>query len=376
MKFTVSSADLQRALAVAGAAVPTKATLPILECVLFERDGDALRLAATDLEVSIVQRLPVSFEQNGTEARSRVAVPARRLLDTLRALPALPVTVTTDAEFNVTLTTDQGRFKMVGFDGADYPALPSLDGAAAIETTADVLHRAIDKTAFAASTDALRPAMQGVLFQLRDSGATVVATDGHRLVRLSLDALTASEPLDVIVPQKALSLAAKAGSDGACTIRTAQGHVGFDFGETQVVGRLIDEAYPNYEAVIPLENEKRLVVGREALLAAVRRVALYSSSLTNQIRLSLEADALTVSAEDIERASEARERVLCDYAAEPMDIGFNAKYLTEVLQNVDGEDAVFEFSSPNRAGVVSPADAPDGERLLMLIMPVMLNTYA
>ncbi len=382
MKFTVSSTDLQRALAVAGGAVPTKSTLPILECILFERapaadgSGDELRLAATDLEVSIVQRLPVQFEQNGSDARQRVAVPARRLLDTLRALPALPVTIATDAEFNVELTTDQGRYKMVGFDGGDYPALPSLDGAQTVETTGALVQRAISKTAFAASTDALRPAMQGVLFQLRPDGATAVATDGHRLVRLHLAAMTVEQPLDVIVPEKALSLASKAATDGDCTLRVAQGYVGFDFGETQVVGRLIDEAYPNYEAVIPVENEKKLVVGREALLAAVRRVALYSSSMTHQIRLSLAADALTVSAEDIERASEARERVLCDYSDEPMDIGFNSKYLMEVLQNVDGDDAVFEFSSPNRAGVVSPSEAPDGETLLMLIMPVMLNTYA
>lgn len=382
MKFTVSSTDLQRALTVAGGAVPTKSTLPILECILFERapaadgSGDELRLAATDLEVSIVQRLPVQFEQNGSDARQRIAVPARRLLDTLRALPALPVTIATDAEFNVELTTDQGRYKMVGFDGGDYPALPSLDGAQTVETTGALVQRAISKTAFAASTDALRPAMQGVLFQLRPDGATAVATDGHRLVRLHLDAMAVQQPLDVIVPEKALSLASKAATDGECTLRVAQGYVGFDFGETQVVGRLIDEAYPNYEAVIPVENEKKLVVGREALLAAVRRVALYSSSMTHQIRLSLAADALTVSAEDIERASEARERVLCDYSDEPMDIGFNSKYLMEVLQNVDGEDAVFEFSSPNRAGVVSPQEAPDGEQLLMLIMPVMLNTYA
>ena len=384
MKFTVSSSDLQRALTVVGGAVPTKSTLPILECVLFERapaadgGGDELRLAATDLEISIVQRLPVQFEQNGSDARQRVAVPARRLLDTLRALPALPVTVSTDAEFNVELTTDQGRYKMVGFDGGDYPALPSLEGAQTVETTGALVRRAIDKTAFAASTDALRPAMQGVLLQLRPDGATAVATDGHRLVRLHLDAMTAEQPLDVIVPEKALALASKAaaGMEGDCTIRAAQGHVGFDFGETQVVGRLIDEAYPNYEAVIPVENEKRLVVGREALLAAVRRVALYSSSMTHQIRLSLAADALTVSAEDIERASEARERVLCDYSDEAMDIGFNSKYLMEVLQNVDGDDAVFEFSSPNRAGVVSPQESPEGEQMLMLIMPVMLNTYA
>ncbi len=376
MKFTASSADLLRALSTVNGAVPSKSTLPILECVLFEREDDTLRIAATDLEISIVQRLPVSFEQNGTDGKQRIAVPARRLLDTLRALPDLSVTVTTDAEFNVELTTDQGRYKMVGFDGGDYPALPSLDGAQAIEADGALVKHAIDKTGFAASKDALRPAMMGVLFQVRPENSTIVATDGHRLVKLVSKGITAAEAVDVIVPEKALSLAGKAAGDGACTLRIASGYVGFDFGDTQVVGRLIEEQYPNYEAVIPVENEKRLTVGRDAMLAAVRRVALYSSSMTHQIRLALESDALTVSAEDIERASEAKERVLCDYDADPMEIGFNSQYLQEVLSNIDGEDVVFEFSSPNRAGVVSPAEGADGEELLMLIMPVMLNTYA
>lgn len=376
MKFTASSADLQRALATVNGAVPSKSTLPILECVLFEREGDVLKIAATDLEISIVQRIQVSFEQNGTDEKQRIAVPARRLLDTLRALPELSVTVATDAEFNVELTTDQGRYKMVGYDGGDYPALPALEDAQAITADAAVIKRAIDKTGFAASKDALRPAMMGVLFQVRPENSTIVATDGHRLVKLVADGITAEEAVDVIVPEKALALAGKAAGDGAATVRIASGYVGFDFGDTQVIGRLIEEQYPNYEAVIPVENEKTLTVGRDAMLAAVRRVALYSSSMTHQIRLALEPDSLSISAEDIERASEAKERVLCDYDAEPMEIGFNSQYLQEVLSNVDSEDVVFEFSSPNRAGVVSPADGADGEKLLMLIMPVMLNTYA
>ena len=382
MKFTVSSQDLLRALAAAGGAVPTKSTLPILECVLFEREpaadggSDTLVIAATDLEISIVQRLAVQFEANGTDAKQRIAVPARRLLDTLRALPALPVTVTTDGDFNVELTTDQGRYKMVGYDGGDYPALPSLEDAQAIEAPGPVVSRAIAKTSFAASKDALRPAMMGVLFQVRPDGTRAVATDGHRLVRLGLDGVTADPAMEFIVPEKALSLAGKAAGDASCTVRVGGGFVEFDFGDTRVIGRMIDEQYPNYEAVIPVENEKRLTVGREAFLAAVRRVALYSSTMTHQIRLALEEGKVVISAEDVERASEAKESVLCEYDAEPMEIGFNAQYLTEVLQNLDADDVVFEFSSPNRAGVVTPAESPEGEDLLMLIMPVMLNTYA
>jgi DNA polymerase-3 subunit beta len=208
-----------------------------------------------------------------------------------------------------------------------------------------------------------------------------VATDGHRLVKLTLHGVTADPALDFVAPEKALTLAARAaqaggGEDAGCTIRVGSGFVEFDFGATRVIGRMIDEQYPNYEAVIPMENERRLTVSRDALFAAVRRVALYSSSMTHQIRLALKPDELTISAEDIERASEAKERVLCEYDAEPMEIGFNSDYLAQVLQNVDADDVVFEFSSPNRAGVVTPAEQAEGEEILMLIMPVMLNTYA
>lgn len=379
MKFTVSSADLLRALTAVNGAVPSKSTLPILECVLFERDADTLRLSATDLEISIVQRLDVQFEQNGEGGSTdRVAVPAKRLLDTLRALPELPVSLVADRDHQVELSTDQGRYKMVGFDGADYPALPTLEDVREIQTTSSTLKRAIAKTSFAVSKDALRPAMMGVYFQVRPEHTRIVATDGHRLVKLITEDLSSDESFDFIVPEKALNLGARiAGSeDTDCALRVGSGYLAMDFGSARVMGRLIDEQYPNYEAVIPVENEKRLVISRDALLASVRRVALYSSSMTHQVRLKLDTNRLTIAAEDIERASEARETVMCEYRSETMEIGFNAVYLNEVLSNVDGEDVVMEFSSPNRAGVVTPADQPSGEEILMLIMPVMLNTYA
>ena len=376
MKFTVSSQDLLSALNVVAGAVPSKSTLPILECILFEQESDALKLTATDLEIFIVQRVPVAFESNGTASGGRVAVPARRLLDTLRALPDLPVTFHADDELAIELTTDQGRYKMVGFDGGDFPALPALEDAQTIEAEGAAIKRAVEKTSFAVSKDALRPAMMGVFFQVHPENTRVVATDGHRLVKLTLDTVTQDPAVEFIAPEKALALAARAVGDAGCTIRVGSGYVGFDFGDTNVLGRMIEEQYPNYEAVIPVENDKRLTVSREAMLAAVKRVALYSSSMTNQIRLKIEDGHLGISAEDLERSSEAKERVLCEYDAEPMEIGFNSKYLMEVLQNVDADDVVFAFSSPNRAGVVTPAEQAEGEEMMMLIMPVMLNTYA
>ncbi len=376
MKFTASTADLLKALTTVSGAVPSKSTLPILECVLLEREDDILRISATDLEISIVKDLTVQFESNGTAKDTRVAVPAKRFLDTLRALPEIPLEFVADNEFGVTLKTDQGVYKMVGHDGADYPSIPELDPTVTIVTPGNVLKRAIQKTGFAVSKDALRPAMMGIYFQIQESRGRAVATDGHRLVKLTLTTMTSKENIGFIVPEKAMSLAGKIVGNEDCTITVDSGYIGLDFGESRVMARQIEETYPNYEAVIPIENDRKLTVNRLSMLAAVKRVGLYSSSMTNQVRLSLKADAVEISAEDLERSSEAHETVLAEFEGEEMVIGFNSVYLTEVLSNIDTDDVVFEFSSPNRAGVVTPATQEKGEQILMLIMPVMLNTYA
>jgi DNA polymerase-3 subunit beta len=377
MKFTASSADLLEALNTVNRAVPSKSTMPILECILFEREGDTLRLSATDLEISIIQTVSVQFETNGTPESTPIAVPAQRLLDTLRALPDLPIEFTADGDFEIRMETDQGHYKMVGHDGADYPELPDLEGQHEINVEGGLLGGAIDKTAFAVSQDALRPAMMGVYFQMDADDTRVVATDGHRLVRLDLPDLQADEDVDFIVPEEATKHVGRiVEDDEVCTIRVDEGHVAFDFKNARVLARLIDETYPNYEAVIPDENDRTLVVTREDMLNAVKRVGLYSSSMTNQIRLDITSDTVTISAEDVERSSEAEETIRCDYDSEDMEIGFNSEYLTEVLSNVTSDEVVFKLSSPNRAGIVLPQEQAEGEDILMLIMPVMLNTYA
>ncbi|WP_022836202.1 DNA polymerase III subunit beta [Salisaeta longa] len=377
MKFTASSQDLLDALNTVRGAVPSKSTLPVLECVLFERDGDVLRLSATDLEISIVQRVPVQFETNGTPGATPIAVPAKRLIDTLRALPELPISFAADADFEITLETDAGHYKMAGYDGADFPDLPDLSGGREVSVEGAVLKRAIDQTSFAVSKDALRPAMMGVYFQLGPSETRVVATDGHRLVRLELADLTVDTETNFILPQKAAKLVGKVfDDDDLCTITVDDGHASITADDARVLARLIDETYPNYQSVIPDNNEQLLTVEREQFLSAVERVGLYSSSMTNQIRLDIAPDQVTISAEDVERSSEAEEVVTADFDGEPMEIGFNSEYLTEVLGNVDAEEVVMHLSTPNRAGIVVPQKQKDGEDILMLIMPVMLNTYA
>lgn len=374
MTFSASSADLLRALTTVGGALSGKPTMPILESILFERDGGHLRLSATDLEISIVQTIAVDFE--GDQGPSRIAVPARRLLDTLRALPDLPLTFGAADDFGVTIRTDQGRYKMQGFDGGDYPEIPTVEGEQVVETEGELVKRAIQKASFAVSKDALRPAMMGIYFQIGPDEGRAVATDGHRLVRLTLGTLTASEQTDFIVPEKALSLTARVATEGPCTLSVSGGYVGFTFAGARVVARMIEESYPNYQAVIPMENDRKATVNRQSLLAAVKRVGLYASATLKQLRLTLTADQIEVAAEDVDRSSEAKETVLADYSGEDMTIGFNADYLTEVLGNVDAEDVVVALSSPNRAAIVTPAEQAEGEDLLMLIMPVMLNTYA
>jgi DNA polymerase-3 subunit beta len=262
---------------------------------------------------------------------------------------------------------------MIGHDGSDYPGIPSFEGSQQLDIPAEVLQRAIQKTGFAVSKDALRPAMMGILFQIRNNGTQVVATDGHRLVRLTLKRISSPDPLEFIVPSKALSLASRVAQADNCAVAVGGGFASFDYGDTTVLARLIDEPYPNYEAVIPKENDRLLSINRQSMLQAVKRVALYSSTMTHQIRLSLKENQIEFSAEDIERASEARETVLCEYSDEPMDIGFNSVYLTEVISNLDADELAFKFSSPNRAGVIEPSNQSEDEDVLMLIMPVMLT---
>ncbi len=371
MKFNVSSNDLNGGLSAVIGAVPAKATLAILETVLFESEDGRLKLTATDLEISIVEYIDADIEEEGA-----VAIPARRLLDTLRQLPNIPVFFDVDENHHVEFKTDKGKYKLVGEEADEFPEIPSMDKGVALSTETTLIKHAIDKTIFAVSTDDLRPAMMGVFFDIGTESSRFVATDGHRLVRFINYNFTASEPLSFIVPDKALNLVSKSLDGTECELIISDEHVQFKSGNTIIITRLINEQYPNYESVIPRDNEKLLVIEKNQMLATVRRVSVFSSSSSRQIRLQIEQDKLTIRAEDLDMSSEAKETIACEYNDEEMEIGFNAKYLADVLSNVDDEEAKFEFSTPNRAGIVKPAKEEEGEEMLMLVMPVMLNTYA
>lgn len=371
MKFSVSSNELNKGLSAVIGAVPSKATLPILETILFESEDGKLKLTATDLEISIIEYIDADIEEDGA-----VAIPARRLLETLRQLPKIPVFFEVDERRNINFRTDKGNYKLVGDDADEFPEVPNLDDGTLINTTTELMNNAIHKTLFAVSSDDLRPAMMGVYFQIGTEESKFVATDGHRLVKYTNKDITAEKDVNFIVPDKALSLIQKTIDGDECDLTVTEDHARFKSGGTIVITRLINEQYPNYDSVIPRDNDKFLTISKEQMLSTVKRVAIFSSTTTRQIRLQLGSDKLTIRAEDLDMSSEAKETISCEYTNEEMEIGFNAKYLGDVLSNIDDDEVTFEFSSPNRAGIVKPSEKNDNEDILMLVMPVMLNSYA
>ncbi|MDR9417687.1 DNA polymerase III subunit beta [Gracilimonas sp.] len=371
MKFSVSSNELNKGLSAVIGAVPSKATLPILETILFESEDGKLKLTATDLEISIIEYINADIEEDGA-----VAIPARRLLETLRQLPNIPVFFDVDERKNINFRTDKGSYKLVGDDADEFPEVPNLDEGTTISTTTELMNNAIHKTLFAVSSDDLRPAMMGVYFQLGTDESKFVATDGHRLVKYTNREIKADTDVNFIVPDKALNLIQKTIDGETCDLTVTEDHARFKSESTIVITRLINEQYPNYDSVIPRDNDKFLTISKDQMLSTVKRVAIFSSSTTRQIRLQLGSDKLTIRAEDLDMSSEAKETIGCEYSDEEMEIGFNAKYLGDVLSNIDDDEVTFEFSSPNRAGIVKPSEEGEHEDILMLVMPVMLNSYA
>jgi DNA polymerase-3 subunit beta len=238
-----------------------------------------------------------------------------------------------------------------------------------------VLRRIIYRTTFAVSSDELRPAMMGVLFQSKGAELRAVATDGHRLVRIIRNqAGEVALKKDIIVPAKALHALGKSAEDGTCTVTADETHARFMVGSTVLVSRLIDESYPNYESVIPADNTKTLTVKRVEMVDSIRRVALYASATTHQVRFDINKDSLRVTAQDVDFGGEAKETVACTYSADPLEIGFNSTYLLDILSHLDSEEVDFRFSTPTRAGIVAPTGTAGDEDIIMLVMPVRLNS--
>lgn len=373
MKFIVSSSALLKQLSSINGVVTNNPVVPILENFLFEINNSTLTITASDLETSMITELPVEAKENG-----RIAAPAKILLETLKNLPDQPVTFTIDEEtYTIEISSSNGRYKLSGENATDFPRVPVVQGANAIDLPSNILARAINKTIFAVSTDELRPAMTGIYVQLRFDSVTFVATDGHRLLRYRRTDVATTQEASLIIPRKAFTLLKSTLPSEATAVRMEfnQSNAFFSFDNIRMICRLIDERYPDYENVIPVQNPNKLVIDRQDLLSSVKRISIYSNKTTHQIRLKLNGSELQVSAEDLDFSNEANERLTCQYEGEDMEIGFNARFLMEMLNNLDSDEITFKLSTPNRAGLLMPIVNEDSENVLMLVMPVMLNNY-
>jgi len=371
MKFIVSSSYLLKQLQVLGGIINNNNTLPILDNFLFDLDNNTLRVSASDLETTVSSSLDVESSEKGT-----VCIPARLLLDTLKTFPEQPLTFTVEDNNTVEISSNHGKYALAYAAGEDFPQPVTLKDPSATILQGDILATAISKTIFASGNDDLRPVMSGVFFQFNTDGLTFVATDAHKLVKYTRNDLKATETAEFIMPKKPLNLlkGILAGSEEEVTIEYNESNAKFTFDNTEMICRLIDGKYPNYEAVIPKENPNKLSIDRNQFLNSVRRVSIFSNKTTHQIRLKIAGAELNVSAEDIDYSNKAEERLTCDYQGDDMQIGFNSRFLTEMLNNLTSNQVSLEMSLPNRAGILTPGDGLDeGEEVTMLVMPVMLN---
>ena len=282
-----------------------------------------------------------------------------------------------DSNNTIEISSNHGKYALAYSSAEEFPKAISLDKASTTVVSADILATAISKTIFAAGNDDLRPVMSGVFFQFSTESLTFVATDAHKLVKYSRTDVKADETAEFIMPKKPLNLlkGILAGSDDTVSIEYNDSNAKFSFENSVLICRLIDGKYPNYEAVIPKENPNHLTISRNQFLNSVRRVSIFSNKTTHQIRLKIAGAELNISAEDIDYSNKAEERLTCDYQGDDMQIGFNSRFLSEMLSNLNADDVQLEMSMPNRAGILTPIDGLDkGETVTMLVMPVMLNS--
>jgi len=371
MKFIVSSTYLLKQLQVLGGVINNSNTLPILDNFLFELKDSKLTVSASDLETTMSSTLDVESDADGN-----IALPARLLLDTLKTFPEQPLTFVVEENSTVEISSNHGKYALAYADGNEFPKSVALDNPSTTTISGDILATAISKTIFAAGNDDLRPVMSGVFFQFSTEGLTFVATDAHKLVKYKREDVKANQVAEFIMPKKPLNLlkGILAANDDNVTIEYNDSNAKFTFENSILVCRLIDGKYPNYEAVIPKENPNKLTINRTQFLNSVRRVSIFSNKTTHQIRLKIAGSELNISAEDIDYSNKAEERLSCDYQGDDMQIGFNSRFLTEMLNNLSADEVQLEMSLPNRAGILTPIDGLDeGEHVTMLVMPVMLN---
>jgi DNA polymerase-3 subunit beta len=370
MKFIVSSSSLLKQLQQISGVINTNTVLPILEDFLFEIEVNKLTVVATDLETVMKIHMVVEAKEAG-----RVCIPAKILMDSLKNIAEQPLTFNIDKNYGIEITSDNGKYKVMGENPDNFPREPQADDANSFKMSSSDLVTGINKSIFAVSSDDLRPAMTGVFFELENKGITFVATDAHRLVKFTKKNVACPQKHSFIVPKKPLTLlkGALPDNDDELTISYNSNHLFVTHGSTELVCRLIDARFPDYKVVIPTDNPYKMVVNKSDFQNALRRVSVFSNKSTNQIALSISGNQLQLTAQDVDFSNEGNERMTCHYDGEDLQIAFNAKFLIEMLNGAETEEVNMELSTSTKAGIIKPSEQQADEELLMLVMPLMLN---
>ncbi|MEX2471480.1 MAG: DNA polymerase III subunit beta [Gemmatimonadota bacterium] len=366
MNFTITRQNLHNGLAAVSASIPSKTTLPVLSNILFEADGDGVWMSGTDLDVAVRVRVPADVKEPGT-----LTAPGKKLQEITRELPDQAVDVSTRGD-QIELRCGRSHFKLNGLPAEEFPKLAEVDFSTGLTVTGKDLNRLIHHTSFAVSTEESRPILNGVLWELRAGEMRMIATNGHRLARMSVTVEdTGTTSADFIVPPAALQQVQRLfKDDDALNVARSGNHLGFKSERTEVYTRLIEGSYPNYEQVIPKDNDKIATVPKKSLESAVRRMAVVASDQTHRIRLKFEPGRvhLNVLTPDL---GEGHDELEIGYDSEELEIGFNANYLLEVLKYMPSDEVDIAFKAPERAATIVPTGDNDAD-YLCLVMPLRL----
>tara|TARA_B100001113_G_scaffold185823_1_gene152241 strand:- start:205 stop:1320 length:1116 start_codon:yes stop_codon:yes gene_type:complete len=371
MKFIVNSSTLLKELQKLNGVISTSNTLPILDNFLFEIEDGKIKIIASDLETTMISEITTESSSNG-----QITIPSKILIDTLKTFSNQPLTFLIDEETKgIEISSENGNYKLAGQDAKEFPKVPEMTSPSSFLITSSVLLNAINKTLFASGNDELRPVMSGVFCELSNENITFVATDAHKLVKHTRSNISSNGNSSFILPKKPLSLLKNnIDADSDINIDFNETNVKFSLDNITLICRLIDGKYPNYDAVIPKDNPNKLVINKDELLNSIKRVSIYASKTTHQIRLKVAGSQLQITSEDLDFANKAEERLTCSYEGEDIEIGFNSRFVIDMLNNIGSEQICLEMSAPNRAGIILPLDGQDeNEDTLMLVMPVMLN---
>ncbi len=373
MKFIVSSQQLAKNLQSISGILTSSSTIPIIQNFLFSIKDESLTVTATDLETTMSATIPLSK----VEGEGLVAVPSKMLLETLKSLPDVPCIFNIDDDtLSIEITANEGVYRLSGFWGDDFPKVPEIEDAKNTEINSSIIKNAVAKTLFAVGNDDMRIAMTGVLCELSPENITFVSTDAHKLVRYRRTDGKNDETVSFIIPKKPINQLKNTlpEEETIVKIEYSEKNVHFTFGNFNLIARLIDGKYPNYEAVIPLDNPNILTIERLLLLNSLRRVTIYANQTTLQVRLKVENNLITLTAEDVDFSNLAIEKIPCSYDGENMELGFNARFLQDMVNNIDTAEIRIEMSEPNKAVLLFPQNNPnEAEELTMLIMPVLIN---